>query len=306
MKNLISLFDYSSKEIREILEISRLLKLEYKAGKREWDLLKGKKILLYFEKPSTRTRVSFEVAAKELGAFTIYMSKQDSQISRGEPIKDTVRVLERYVDAIVARVRNHDTLLEMVKYANIPIINALSDKCHPTQALADMLTIWEYFDTFKVNIAFLGDGKDNVLQSLLIAAASLGANVILATKEGYEPYEEVLLESLNRAKKTGSKIFIERDPCKAVRDADVIYTDVWVSMGFEDEYEKRIKDLKEYQLNTQLLKCNKREAIIMHCLPAFRGQEITEEVLESERSVVWDQAENKLHVARAVLSYILR
>ena len=215
-------------------------------------------------------------------------------------------MLERYVDAIVARVRDHETLLEMARYSKIPIINALSNKCHPTQALADMLTIWEYFDTFKVNIAFLGDGKDNVLQSLLIAASSLGSNVVVATAEGYEPYDEIVLEALNRAKKSGSKISIERDPCEAVREADVIYTDVWVSMGFEDEYEKRVKDLGKYQLNEQLLKCNRREAIVMHCLPAFRGQEITEEVLESERSVVWEQAENKLHVARAVLSYILR
>ncbi len=306
MKNLISLFDYSINEIKELIEIARLMKLEYRAGKREWNLLRGKRVLLYFEKPSTRTRVSFEVAAHELGATTIYMNKQDSQMSRGEPVKDTIRVLSRYVDAIIARVKKHDTLIEMAKYSSIPIINALSDRCHPTQALADMLTILEYFGTFKVNIAFLGDGKDNVLQSLLIAASSLGANVIIATEKGYEPYEEVLIEALNRGKISGSKIKIERDPCKAVEDADVIYTDVWVSMGFEEEYEKRVKELGKYQLNKELLKCNKKNAIIMHCLPAFRGQEITEDVLESERSVVWDQAENKLHVARAVLSYILK
>jgi len=303
---MLSLMDYQTNEIRYILEVSLHMKKEFLAGKRYWGTHPNRQLALLFEKPSTRTRVAFEAAASQLGMNSIYLPKKDSQLSRGEPVKDTARVLSRYVDVVAARVLKHETLIELDKYFDGPVINALSDKFHPTQAIADAMTIYEYFGKIDgIRVAFVGDGKDNVLQSLLLALSSLGAHINVVTAEGYEPYDEVLLDSLERAKKTGGSVEIIYDPCKGVENAHVIYTDVWVSMGFEGEREKRLNDLKAYQVNHKLIKCiNHNNFIIMHCLPAIRGEEITEDVLESDKSVVWDQAENKLHAQRAILALL--
>ena len=303
-RDLLSLLDFDVDEIRIMVEETLRSKMEYLAGRREWNLLRGRSVALIFEKPSTRTRTSFEVAAFQLGAYPVYISKKDSQLSRGEPIKDTARVLSRYVDAIVARVLKHETLVEMAKYSDKPVINALSDLFHPTQAIGDVATIKEKLGEVKEKrVVFVGDGRDNVAHSLVLASTSLGAHVKVVTAPGYEPLDVVIASAEERARKTGGSFSIEYDPCKGVRGADVIYTDVWVSMGFEDEAEKRRRDLMPYQVNEKLLKCvGNKEFIVMHCLPAKRGEEIVEEVLESPRSVVWDQAENKLHSARAILS----
>lgn len=303
-RDLLTLLDFDVDEIRIMVDETLRSKMEYVAGKREWNLLRGRSIALIFEKPSTRTRTSFEVAAFQLGAHPIYISKKDSQLARGEPIKDTARVLSRYVDAIVARVLRHETLVEMAKYSDKPVINALSDLFHPTQAIGDVATIKEKLGDVKGRrVVFVGDGRDNVAHSLILASTSLGAHVKVVTAPGYEPLDIVIASAEERARRTGGSFSIEYDPCKGVKDADVIYTDVWVSMGFEEEAEKRRRDLMPYQVNEKLLECvGNKEFIVMHCLPARRGEEILEEVLESPRSVVWDQAENKLHSARAILS----
>ncbi len=303
-KDLLTLLDFDVNEINIMVKETLKSKLEYLTGKRMWDTLKGRSIALLFEKPSTRTRTSFEVAAYQLGAYSVYISKKDSQLSRGEPIKDTARVLSRYVDAVVARVLKHETLIEMAKYSEKPIINALSDLFHPTQAIADVATIEEKLGEVRgKKVVFIGDGRDNVAHSLVLASTSLGAHVKIVTAPGYEPMDIVIASAEDRARKTGGSFTIEYDPCKGIGGADVIYTDVWVSMGFEKEAEKRIQDLMPYQVNEELLKCiGNKDFIIMHCLPAKRGEEIVEEILESPNSVVWDQAENKLHSARAILS----
>ncbi|UXD21430.1 ornithine carbamoyltransferase [Ignicoccus pacificus DSM 13166] len=305
-RDMISLMDYDVHEIRKMVKYSMQMKGEYERGRRYWGTHEGRSIGLLFEKPSTRTRVAFEVAAYQLGMKSIFISKKDSQLSRGEPLKDTARVLDRYLDALVARVLKHETLIELAKYFSGPVINALSDKFHPTQAIADAMTILEYLGrTEGVKVVFIGDGSDNVAHSLILAMTSLGANVRVVTAQGYEPMDEVVAQAIERARRTGGSFEIVYDPCKGVKDADVIYTDVWVSMGFEREAEKRLRDLMPYQVNGELLKCVGKDFIFMHCLPAKRGEEVTEEVLEAPYSVVWDQAENKLHAQRAILSMLV-
>lgn len=306
-RDLLSIADLSSNELYSILELSLRFKRMFYEGYRVLPILMNRVLALIFEKHSTRTRVSLQVAMHQLGGTSLYLSSQELQLARGEPVKDTARVLERYVDCIAARVYRHETLVELVEYARIPVVNALSDREHPLQALADVMTIMEVKgDVRKLKIAFLGDGSDNVLHSLLLAVAKLGGTIYVATPLGYDPIKEIVALANEDAQKSGATIAVVRDPIEAVSGADVVYTDVWVSMGQEMEREKRIRDLRNYQVNRELVSYAKRDYIFMHCLPAHRGEEVTDEVIESSNSIVWIQAENRLHTSKAVLASIVR
>ncbi|RLE80303.1 MAG: ornithine carbamoyltransferase [Thermoprotei archaeon] len=307
MKNLLTVTDLSRKEVEEILNIAGRFKEERREGIRNTNILAGKSILLYFEKPSTRTRVSLEVAILELGGHPIMVRKEELQLVRGESIADTARVLSKYVDAIIARVYKHEFLEELAKYSTIPVINALSDLYHPLQAIADVFTIKEYFGRLKgVRVAFIGDGGSNVAHSLILISALLGLDITVACPEKYSPGSTVLKKALLLAEKSGAEIKVVDDPVQAVKDADVVYTDVFVSMGFEREREERLKIfLPKYQVNRNLLKNARRRIVFMHCLPAHRGEEVASEVLDDETiSLVFRQAENRLHTAKAVLAHI--
>lgn len=306
-RDLLSIADLSSEELRALIDLSLDFKRRYYLGERSIPLLSGKILGLIFEKHSTRTRVSLQVAMLQLGGVALYFSAQELQLGRGEPIKDTARVLDRYLDGIAARVYRHSSLIELAEHAKVPVINALSDIEHPLQALADVMTIIEKKgDISRLKIAFLGDGADNVLHSLMLAIAKLGGKLYIATAPGYDPRPEILKLAKEDAQKNNAQIIITRDPIEAVRDADVVYTDVWVSMGQEAERERRLRDLRQYQVNAELVKYAKKDYIFMHCLPAHRGEEVTDDVIESRNSVVWDQAENRLHTAKAVLAVLLR
>ncbi len=296
MKHLISIADVTREELEDILELAEKLKEERYRG-RVTDYLKNKSLAMIFELPSTRTRISFEVAMTDLGGHALYLNWNDLQLGRGEPIKDTARVLSRYVHAVVMRVRRHSTILEFAKYSTVPVINGLSDLEHPCQIIADLLTIKEYKGDLKnVRLAWVGDGN-NVCNSLILASALTGMKMIVCTPRGYEPNREIV----EKAIRLGANLEFESDPEKAVEDADVIYTDVWVSMGQERERKKRLKAFASYQVTQNLVDFAKANVVVMHCLPAHRGEEITEEVLEGEHSIVFDQAENRLHAQKAIL-----
>ncbi|GAB6148379.1 ornithine carbamoyltransferase [Stetteria hydrogenophila] len=304
-RDLLCLTDYAPWEIRAIVEAARMMKERFYAGERVIPVLRGRSVALVFEKHSTRTRVSFEVAAYQLGAQSLYLGWDQLQLARGEPLKDTARVLSRYVDVIVARVRRHWELEELARYADVPVINALSDLSHPVQALSDMLTILERTGRLGgVKIALVGDGGDNVFHSLIVAGAKLGMHVAVATPRQLRPREDILRHAIEWARETGGSVEVTEDPFEAVRGADVVYTDVWVSMGQEDVAEEKRRILRPYQVNERLMDAAGDKAIFMHCLPAVRGEEVTEEVLEGPRSVVWDQAENRLHTQKAILALL--
>ena len=305
-RDLLAMSDLSPEETRLIVDTALQLKLRYYSGERVIPVLKGKTIALIFEKPSTRTRVSMEVAALQLGAMPLVFNRNELQLGRGEPVADTARVLSRYVDAIAARVYSHRTLEEMAAYSSIPVINMLSDYEHPLQALADALTIEEKLGSMKsVKIAYVGDARNNVAHSLIQVAAKLGAHIAVAAPRQLWPSPRVLEAARQDAAYTGATIEVTEDPREAVRGADVVYTDVWVSMGEESLAEERKRLLKPYQVNTELMSLARSRAIFMHCLPAHRGEEVTDEVIEGPWSAVWDQAENRLHAQKAVLSLIL-
>lgn len=294
--------DFSREEILVLLQDSILLKKLRNVGAKYLNLLSGKTVAMIFEKPSTRTRASFTVAAYELGAFPVSYSSNELQLARGEPVKDVARVLSRYHDLIAARVYRHEDLEELARYSSVPVVNLLSDKYHPLQSLADYMTILEKMGKIDgVKITFVGDGTDNVLNSLIVAGVKLGAKITVASPRDYMPREDLV------GKEYLSKIQVTEDPYEAVKDADVIYTDVFVSMGQEKEKEARLKAfLPRYQVNSELLKhVGREDFIVMHCLPAHRGEEITDEVVESKNSVVFDQAENRLHTSKAVLLHLL-
>jgi len=268
--------------------------------------LEDKTLGLIFQKPSTRTRVSFEVAMRQLGGYALYLGWNDLQLGRGETIEDTGRVLSRYVDGIMARVFSHNDLIKLAEGASVPVINGLSDLTHPCQILADLLTIKEKKGDFKgLKLTFVGDGGNNVSHSLIIGATKVGMNITIGTPEGYEPNEQILKWAQENAKHSGSKIEIVHDPIKAVEGADIIYTDVWVSMGMEKEKEKRLKVFPPFQVNSKLLSHANQDAIVMHCLPAHRGVEITDDVLDGPQSAVFDQAENRLHAQKGLLALLL-
>ena len=301
-RDLLTLKEFSRDEILSLIEDSVTLKKLRAAGVKKLTLLSGYSIALIFEKPSTRTRASFTVAALELGAWPVSYSAQELQLSRGEPIKDVARVLSRYHDAIAARVYRHEDLEELARYSTVPVINLLSDSHHPLQALADFMTIYEKLGRIAgVKVVFVGDGTDNVFNSLAIVGVKLGSRIRVAAPPGYMPRPELLGEDVLK------NIEVFEDPGEAVSDADVIYTDVFVSMGQEAQREERIRAfLPKYQVNSELLKkVGNSNFIIMHCLPAHRGEEITDEVIEGKNSVVFDQAENRLHTSKAVLLNLL-
>ncbi len=296
MKHLISMADLSNEEIIELLDMAEDLKEKRLRGK-VTDLLKNKSLAMIFEKSSTRTRVSFEAGMADLGGHALYLNYRDIQIGRGETVADTARVLSGYVHGITARVNSHDTVVELAKHATVPVINALSDKEHPCQILADLLTIQEYKNRLAgLKYAWIGDGN-NVCNSAILGCAIVGMDIVVACPEGYEPDEDIVAQ----ARAMGGNVTITNDPAEAAKDADVFYTDVWISMGDEDEVEKRMHDLANYQINSELVALAKHDAIVMHCLPAHRGEEITAEVLDGPHSVVFEQAENRMHAQKALM-----
>ncbi|MCE5311566.1 MAG: ornithine carbamoyltransferase [Nitrospiraceae bacterium] len=286
-------------------EIERLIKraVELKSGKdRSTCPLIGKSVGLFFEKPSTRTRFSFEAGIYQLGGQPIYLTPKEIQLNRGESIADTARVLSRYLSALVLRTYKHSTIEDFASYADVPVINGLSDAHHPCQALADLMTIYEKKGRLNgIKLAYVGDGN-NVVNSLMEAAARTGLQLAIACPEGHDPSADILKASQSAA---GSSIHITRDPHEAADSADVVYTDVWVSMGQEQEAEAKKQKLRSYQINSNLMERAKKDAIVMLCLPAHRGEEITDEVMDSPLSVVFDQAENRLHTEKALLESLL-
>ncbi|MGB9858101.1 MAG: ornithine carbamoyltransferase [Dictyoglomaceae bacterium] len=303
-RDLLSISDLTREEIEEIFYLAKKFKLDAKTGKRLSDYLRGKTVALFFEKPSTRTRISFEVGVYELGGYPLYLNAQDLQLKRGETITDTARVLERYVAGIMARVYSHKTLEELSQFTSVPVINGLSDLEHPCQVLADYFTIREKKGERRLKVVYLGDGN-NVAHSLILGGAILGMEVVCSSPKDFYPHPKVLEKAKEIAKKTSAKIEIIEDPKSAVKDADVLYTDVWISMGQEEEKEKRLKVFPPYQLNNELLSLAKEDVIVMHCLPAHRGEEITDEVMDGPHSVVFDEAENRLHVQKAIMALLI-
>jgi len=303
-KDLLSIHDLSTEEVLLILDVAKKLKKMQKQGVAH-EFCRGKTLAMMFSKASTRTRVSFETGFHQLGGHAIYLNDRDSQIGRGEPIRDTARVLSRMVDGIMIRTFSHDSVIELAKYATIPVINGLTDRLHPCQALADLLTIEEHLGHLKgKKLVYVGDGN-NMAHSLMYACAKVGMDMVCASPKGYQPDPGVLKLAREDAALTGSSILVEEDIFKAVHSADVLYTDVWTSMGQEAEREIRLKALHDYQINSKLLEGANDGAIVLHCLPAHRGEEITEEVLEGPRSFVWDEAENRLHAQKAVMVLLM-
>lgn len=303
-RDFLSLKDYSKDEIKALINLAVELKDYYKKGIKT-DILAGKSLAMIFQKSSTRTRVSFEAGMYQLGGLAHFLSTQDLQIGRGEPICDTARVLSRYVDGILIRTYEQKEVEELAQYAEVPVINGLTDLYHPTQALADVLTIYEHKKRIEgIKLAYIGDGN-NMAHSLMIAGAKLGMEVRVATPKGYEPKREVIEMAQGFAKENGGKIVLNNSPEDAVQGADVLYTDVWASMGQEKEAEMRKNHFQGYQINAKILKLADEKAIVMHCLPAHRGEEITHEVMEGPQSVIFDEAENRLHAHKAILAALL-
>lgn len=295
-KDFISITDLSAEEYEDILTLAARLKRQRYAGVPH-PLLAGKTLAMLFEKASTRTRMSFDVGMYDLGGYALYLNARDTQLGRGETVADTARVMSRYVHGAIMRTYKHETITEFAKYASIPVINALSDKEHPCQIMADSLTLKEKFgDLNGLKIAWIGDGN-NVCNSLIMSSVQTGMEIAVGTPKGYEPDPE----AVRFARENGGKVTIYDDPVKAVTDAHAIYTDTWISMGEEEIKETKLKDFVGYQLDTALLRKAASDALVLHCLPAHRGEEITDEVIDSMQSGVWDQAENRLHAQKAIL-----
>jgi ornithine carbamoyltransferase len=290
--------DFSGAELELVLELAERMKA---APREEQLVLPGRSLGMIFEKPSTRTRVSFEVGIAQLGGYALYLRADDLQLGRGETIRDTATVLSRYLDGILIRTFAQSDVEELAGHAEIPVINGLTDETHPCQALADMLTIRERLGRLEgVRVVYLGDGN-NVCSSLMVAAARLGSSFVAATPPGYEPDEHAVATA-----RAAAEVEIVNDPAAAVRGADVLYTDVWTSMGQEDERERRLRDLAGFGITPALLAQAGNGAIVLHCLPAHYGEEITEDVLYGPQSAVWDQAENRLHAQKALMALLIR
>ncbi|BAL83715.1 putative ornithine carbamoyltransferase [Selenomonas ruminantium subsp. lactilytica TAM6421] len=301
-RDMLSIHELSVDEVQEILALAHELKAKQKAGI-EHHLLKGKTLGMIFEKSSTRTRVSFEVGMYQLGGQALFLSNRDLQLGRGEPIKDTARVLSRYLDGIMIRTYGHDRVEELAKYADIPVINALTDLLHPCQVLTDLLTIQEHKgkNLKGLKMAYVGDGN-NMTNSYMYGCAKAGMTFVAATPENYKPDATVTKLAKEDAKLTGASIELVTDPVEAVKGADIVVTDTWASMGQEEEHDERKKIFAPYQVNKELLAHADKRAIVMHCLPAYRGEEITEEVLEANAHVIFDEAENRLHTQKAIMA----
>ncbi|BBL67942.1 ornithine carbamoyltransferase [Methanoculleus chikugoensis] len=295
-KDFLSLLDLDECELESIVADAVRLKRLKSAGTAH-EYLKGRSLGMIFEKASTRTRVSFEVGMSDLGGHALFLNPQDMQLGRGEEIRDTARVLARYVDAVMIRAYSHATIEEFARYANVPVVNGLSDRLHPCQVLADIMTLSERFgDLHGLKLAWVGDGN-NVCNSWILSSALTGMEIAIASPPRYRPKDEIV----DQARAMGGKVTVVADPDEAVRDADVLYTDIWVSMGDEQERAERLQALKGYTIDSRLLTQASPDALVMHCLPAHRGEEITDEVMEGPQSIVWDQAENRLHAQKALL-----
>ena len=304
MEHLLCVADLSPDEIWRILNTARELKAEWKAGGNK-PILAGQSLALIFEKPSLRTRVSFDVAMAHLGGHAVYLSPAEIGLGKRESVADVARVLSGYVQGIEARVFDHHNVEELAAYASVPVINGLSDFCHPCQVLGDVLTLLEQRAQVKgQKLAFVGDGH-NMAHSLLFIGSKLGIHTTIASPVGYEPHPAALRLAREAAKESGAQIAVTHDPVEAVTDADVVYTDVWTSMGQEAEREERLKKFAGYQVNSALMGQARPDALFMHCLPAHRGQEVTDEVIESPNSVVFAEAENRLHAQKAVLALLM-
>jgi ornithine carbamoyltransferase len=306
-KNILSIADLSTQEIHLILVLAGKLKREQKMSGKSGSFLRGKTLGMIFQKPSTRTRVSFEVGMYQLGGDAVYLSANDIQLSRGETIEDTAKTLSLYLDCIMARVYDHKDVQTLATYASVPVINGLSDSFHPCQILADLMTIQEHKKKLKgLQLAWLGDG-DNVCNDLMLGCAKTGISMTAACPKGYEPLEEIVKLAKTEAKKTGVDIRITEDSASAVKDADIISTDTFISIGKEEERATReAAFLPKYQVNSDIMKLAKKDAIFMHCLPAKRGMEVTADVIDGKQSVVWQEAENRMHAQKALLCFIMK
>ena len=303
-KDFIDITDYSAEELRQLLDLAVRLKQEYQQGGNQ-PILKGKVLAMIFQKPSLRTRVSFDMGMRHLGGDALYLSPSEIGLGQRESIADVARVLSGMVQGIMARVFQHEHVLELAKWASVPVINGLSDASHPCQALADIMTVYEKFGSIEgINVCYVGDGN-NVAVSLMQISSKLGANFTIATPEGYDLPEEVIQKIQPIARQSGSELRFLRDPHQAVRKADVIYTDTWTSMGQEAESANREKVFPPYQVNEQLVAEANPDVIVMHCLPAHRGQEITDAVADGSHSMLFPQAHNRLHAQKAILATLL-
>ncbi len=304
MRHFISIHDITTEEFHALLDLAIRLKKETKAGIAH-PILKGKSLGMIFTKSSTRTRISFEVGMYQLGGHPLYLNANDMQLGRGESIYDTANVMSRFVDGIMIRTFAHQDVLDLAKYGTVPVINALTDDLHPCQAMADLMTVYEHKGKLEgLKLAYVGDGN-NVAHSLLYACAKAGMHMSVATPKGYACAEEVVENAKADAKETGSRILITNDPEEAVAGADVVCTDTWTSMGQEAEKAERVKIFKDYQVNAALFAKSKEDSVFIHCLPAYRGYEVTEDVIDGPRSIIFDEAENRLHAQKAILATLM-
>ncbi len=300
-RDLISLNDLTRDEIVRLLKDTKKIKDRWYSGL-PWYPLTGKTMALIFEKPSTRTRVSFEAGFSQLGGRSIFINPQESQLSKGETIEDTARTISRYVDIVVLRVFEHEKVVRFAENSRVPVINGLSDLLHPCQILSDLFTIWEKLGRFEdFKLVFVGDGSNNVANSFVELAGIISFDLVISCPVGYEPDRTIMEEAIRK----GARIRIGHNPMDDVRDADIIYTDVWCSMGQEAEFEERLKVFKDFQVNSKLMERAKKDTLFMHCLPARRGLEVTDEVIDGPNSVVFDEAENRLHLQKALVLFLL-
>lgn len=304
MKDFISLHDITKDELFELLNLALKLKKDLKEG-REHHILKGKTLGMIFSKSSTRTRVSFEVGMTQLGGYPLFLSSHDIQLGRGESIHDTAKVLERMLDGIMIRTFEHSDVLELAKYADIPVINALTDLLHPCQVLADLQTAYEHKGKLEgLKLAYIGDGN-NMAHSLMFGCAKTSLDCAIATPENYQCNSDIVEAAKEDFKAGNSELLLTQDPIEAIKNADIVYTDTWTSMGQEEEKAERIKAFKGYQINKELFSHAKSDAIFMHCLPAYRGYEVTEDIIDGKNSVIFDEAENRLHAQKAVMATLM-
>jgi ornithine carbamoyltransferase len=303
-KDLLAISDLTREEIEGIFDRANFLKKGFYAGD-IYHPLKGKVLGMVFKKPSTRTRLSFESGMYQLGGNTIFLSSKDLQMDRGESIIDTARIFSIYLDGIVIRTYSQKEIEELAVNASIPVINGLTDLHHPCQILCDMFTIKEKLGRLKgVKVAYVGDGN-NIANSWLDGASKMGMNLSISSPAGYKPDSEITKKAISLAERNEGRIEFTEDPFEGVKDADIIYTDVWTSMGQESEYEKRLKDFKKFQVNADIVRAAKTNVMIMHCLPAHRGEEISSDVIDGDRSIVFEEAENRLHVQKAILEMLM-